>query len=123
MKLSGWRQWTILAIFAVVVTVTGLFTVRTIRRTIYWRRHHNEQIRPWMSVPYVAHAHRLPPKVLYDALGIPPVPHDRRPLKQIAREKNVAVEELIATLERTIAEANQPTLPPAPSFPSPGRSP
>jgi hypothetical protein len=123
MKLTGWRQWTILAIFAVVVMVTGLFTVRTIRRTIYWRRHHNEQIRPWMSVPYVAHSHRLPPKVLYDALGIPQTPHDRRPLRQIAREKNVTVEEIIATLERTIAEAKQPTLPPAPSFPSPGRSP
>ena len=25
MKLSGWRQWTMLVVFALVVTVTGLF--------------------------------------------------------------------------------------------------
>jgi len=29
----------------------------------------------------------VPPRVLYEALGIAPQPHDRRPIKEIAREQ------------------------------------
>jgi hypothetical protein len=123
MKVPGWRQWTMLVIFALVVTVTGLFAVRTVRRAIYWRQHRDEPIREWMSVPYVAHSHRVPPPVLYEALGIPHPPHDRRPLKQIAHEQNVAVEQIIETLQRAIVHFQQTDLRTAPAAPDPGRSP
>ena len=76
MKAPGWRQSMMLLIFALVVTVTVLFAVRTVRRAIYWRQHHDEVIRPWMTVPYVAHSYRVPPPVLYEALGIPHRPGD-----------------------------------------------
>jgi hypothetical protein len=123
MKRFGWRQWTLVISFALVVIVTGAFAVRTVRRTLYWRHHADEQIRPWMTLPYVAHSQHVPPPVLYDALGIPHQPHDRRPLREIARERKVSVDELIATLERTIEEFRQSH--PAGASPSPdrGRSP
>ena len=123
MKIPGWRQWTVLLIFALVVTVTGLFAVRTVRRTIYWRQHHDEPIRPWMSVPYVAHSYRVPPHVLYEALGIPPRPGDHRPLKQIAREQNVPVNRVIETLEKAIVQFKQTNAPPTPVAPDRGRAP
>ena len=123
MKVPGWRQWTMLVIFALVVTVTGLFAVRTVRRAIYWRQHRDEPIRPWMTVPYVAHSYRVPPRVLYEALGVPHPPRDRRPLKQIAREQNVSVERLIETLQRAIANFQQTNPPPGTATPDRGRSP
>lgn len=122
MKTPGWRQWTMLVIFALVVTVTGLFAVRTVRRTIYWRQHRDEQIRPWMTVPYVAHSYRIPPRVLYEALGIPHRPGDRRPLKQIAREQNISVDQVIETLQRAILNS-QRTNPPPTVAPDQGRAP
>src|SRR5580765_3540693 len=103
MKRLNWKQWTAIAALMLVLLVTGLFAVRTFRRAVYWRLHRDEVIRPWMSVPYVAHSYRVPPHILYEALGIAPQPHDRKPIKEIAREQNISVEQLITTLQQTIA--------------------
>jgi hypothetical protein len=105
-----------------VVLLTGLFAVRTVRRAMYWRAHREEVIRPWMSIPYIAHSYRVPRHVLYQALGIPSQPHDRRPLKQIAREQNRSVDEVISAVQDAITRerANHPTAAPPPE---PGRSP
>jgi hypothetical protein len=64
-----------------------------------------ESIRPWMSVPYIAHSRHVPPGVLWKALGIPPHVHDRRPLIRIARDQGRPVEELTAALHSAIANA------------------
>ena len=105
-----------------VLTVTGLFSVRTVRRAIYWRIHRDEVIRPWMSLPYVAHSYRLPPRVLYDALKISHPPHDRRPIRQIAKEQNRSVEDVINTLQGAIAIERSQVQSPS-SGPPPARSP
>jgi hypothetical protein len=123
MSRSGWKKWIALGAFALVVATTGVFAVRTVRRAMYWRMHRDEVIRPWMSIPYVAHSYRVPPHVLYQALGIPAQLHDRRPLKQIAREQNRSADEVITVLHGAIARerANPPTGTPPP--PDQGRSP
>ena len=119
MKPDGWQKWIVLGALVLAVLVTGLFAVRTVRRAMYWRAHREEVIRPWMSITYIAHSYRVPPHVLYQALGIPPQAHDRRPLKQIAREQNRSVDEVISVLRDAITRerANHPGAPP------PGRSP
>lgn len=120
MRRLNWKQWTAIAALALVVLFTGLFAVRTFRRAIYWRMHRDEVIRPWMSLPYVAHSYRVPPHVLYDALKLEHPPHDRRPIRQIAKEQNRSVNDVIKTLSDAIGRARQPG--PA-SGPPPGRSP
>jgi len=124
MKNFGWRQWLVLGTLVLVLAVTALFAVRTVRRAIYWRFHHDEQIRPWMSVPYIAHSYRVPPRVLYEALRIYPTPHDRRPIREIAREQNRPVDEVILDLQKAIARERalpQPRL--SPPSQDRGRSP
>jgi hypothetical protein len=120
MKRLNWKQWTAIAALVVVVLLTSLFAVRTFRRAIYWRMHRDEVIRPWMSLPYVAHSYRVPPHVLYDALKIEHPPHDRRPIRQIAKEQNRPVNDVIKTLSDTIARNRQQ---PSSNGPPPGRSP
>jgi hypothetical protein len=120
MKRLNWKQWTAIAALVVVVLLTSLFAVRTFRRAIYWRMHRDEVIRPWMSLPYVAHSYRVPPHVLYDALKIEHPPHDRRPIRQIAKEQNRPVNDVIKTLNDTIARSRQQ---PPSNGPPPGRSP
>src|SRR6266436_5960613 len=114
MKPDGRQKWIVVAALVLVVFVTGLFAVRTVRRAIYWRAHRDEVLRPWMSIPYVAHSYRVPPHVLYQALGIPPQAHDRRPLKQIAREQNRSVDEVTSVVRDAIARerAEQSTVAP-----------
>ncbi len=41
----------LLLAFVLVLLATGLFSVRTVRRAVYWRFHRDEPVRPWMSVP------------------------------------------------------------------------
>jgi hypothetical protein len=121
MKRLGWRQWVLLLAFLLAVLFTGLFATRAVRHAVYWRLHRDEPIRPWMSVPYVAHSYRIPPHVLYQAIGLPPTQHDRRPLREIAREQNRAVETLISELQDAIIHSRPPYPPPPP--PDGGRSP
>lgn len=126
MMNPAWQKWIALIAliaFALVVTATGFFAVRTVRRAMFWRQHHDEVIRPWMSVPYVAHSYRVPPQVLYEALKTPPQPHDRRPLRQIAREQNRSVEEVTAVLHDAIARERAIHPAGVPLAPKPGSSP
>jgi hypothetical protein len=110
----GWQQWLMLILFLATLIVAGLFGVRAIRRAVYWSIHRDVPVRAWMTVPYVAHSYRVPPHVLYDALGINPArPHDKRTLRVIARDENRPVEEIISELQQAIARerASHPAAP------------
>lgn len=87
---------------AVALVITLLFGIRLVRRFI--DRPTNEPIREWMSVPYIAHSYRVPPRVLFDALGLPDPdkPRDMRPIREIARAQNKNVADLITTLQAAI---------------------
>jgi hypothetical protein len=116
MKNLEWRQWLVVLAFVLVVSVTGLFAVRTVRRAIYWHYHQDEPIRPWMNLGYIAHSYSVPPWVLHQALGLPPKP-DRRPIREIAREQHRSVNEVIAILQDAIVHARPPYPPPGPPPP------
>jgi hypothetical protein len=136
MKNLGSRQWLVVLAFVFVLSFTGLFAVRTVRRAIYWHYHQDEPIRPWMNIGYIAHSYSVPPWVLRQALGLPPRTNgpDRRPIREIAREQNRSVEEVISILQDAIVHARPPYPPPGPqplrekaqepaSRPAPERSP
>lgn len=110
--------------FLLAASFAGLFAVRTVRHALYWSRHRDEAIRPWMSVPYVARSYRVPPPVLYRAIKLTPVPRDRRPLRDIALEQNRPVEALAADLQKAIGEfRSNPRQQPAPPPPDGGKLP
>ena len=111
-----------LSLFLVAVFATGFLVVRTVRRAIYWSNHRDQPIRAWMSVPYVSHSYRLPPPVLYRAIGLPETKHDKRPLREIAREQGRPVENLILELQDAIIHS-RPPYPPPPPPPDGGASP
>jgi hypothetical protein len=121
-RLTG-QQWLVALAFLLALLLTSLFATRTVRRAIYWHYHRDEQIRPWMSVPYVAHSYRVPPRMLYQAIGVAPMPHDRRPLRLLAREQNRSVELLIDELQAAIVQARPPNPRPPHSEPPHGGTP
>ena len=112
MKRFERRQWLLLLLFLLVLIVTGLFAVRAVRRATYWHEHRDEAIRPWMSVHYVARSYRVPPPILYQSIGAVPVPRDRRPLREIAREQNRSVDTLISELQQAIGDFRKSHPPP-----------
>jgi hypothetical protein len=90
--------------FCVAIAGTLLLAFR-VRRHARMMRLENEPIRPWMSVPFIAHTHHVPAAILFRAVGLPPYQHDRRPLRTIARDEHRPVEEIIRDLDRALAAA------------------
>lgn len=117
LKGFNWRQWLVLAAFLLIIGFTGLHAFRFVRDAVYWSYHRDEEIRGWMPVGYVAHSYRVPPHVLYQALGLPHKPPDRRPLREIARAQNRSLDDVKAVLQDAIVHARPPYPPPPPPPP------
>jgi hypothetical protein len=112
----SWQQWLLVVLFLFVVGFTGWRAVRTVRSAVYWSHHRDEPIHGWMTVRYVAHSYRVPPHVLYEALGVQPQPRDRRPLRGIAKAQHKSLDEVRTILQKAIAQArSSPSPAPSPS--------
>jgi len=110
-----WREWLIVLGFVLSVALAGVFVVRSF--LVVSRLHQDEPIRPWMTVPYVAHSYHVSPSILYQALGSPSRPNDRRPLSAIARAQHRSVQDVIADLQRAIIQARASSPPSPPDTP------
>lgn len=102
--------------FCVAIAGTFIFAFRA-GRYAHQLRWENEPIRPWMSIPFIAHTHHVPSALLFHAIGVEPHPHDRRPIGTIAREQGRPVADVARDLERALASAGHTH----PSLESPGR--
>jgi hypothetical protein len=119
LRSFGWQQWLLIIGLVLSLGVTGVFAARAMHYMP--RRQVDEPIRPWMTVPYVARSYRVPAAACYQALGLAPMPRDRRPLIAIARLQNRPVSALIADLQKAIAQyrLTHPTPSPQPSRSAP----
>lgn len=114
LKGFKWQQWLVLVAFLFIIGFTGLHAFRTVRDAIYWHYHQDEAIQGWMNVGYVAHSYHVPPHVLYQALGLPLKPPDKRPLREIAAAQSRSMDQLRAILQDAILHARPPYPPPPP---------
>jgi hypothetical protein len=103
------RHWTLVLVvgLCLAIAVTFFFGYRAGRtaRHVRWQ---DEPIQPWMSVPFVAHTHHTRSELLFQAIHVPPNVRDRRPIRDIARDKKLPIAELIRQLRSAIANANPP---------------
>ena len=109
MKKLSWRQSLVGIAFLLSLCVTIVFVVRAVRPVIYWHYHHDEPIRGWMTMGYVAHSYHVPPHVLHQNLGLPDKPPDKRPLREIAKAQNRSIDDIRTLLLAAIAQARQPS--------------
>lgn len=123
MKNPGWKKTLVAVAFFLSLSVAVFFAVRAVRSAVYWHYHQDEPIRGWMTVGYVAHSYHVPPHVLYQALGLPHRPPDRRPLREIAKAQNRSMDEIRTILLDAIVHARPPYPPPSPPPRGPRASP
>lgn len=108
--------------FLVAIAIVFVFGYRAGRHA-HLMRWANSPVRPWMSVPFVAHTHHVPVETLFAAIGVTPHAHDRRPLRRIAQEEKRPVEDLVRAIDQAIAKARgAPAAATQPQNPS-GKSP
>ena len=116
MNTKPWKKWLLVLAFVGSAVLTIVFAFRAVHRRPYPTR--DEPIRPWMTITYVAHSYHVPPRVLYDALGIQHKPHDRLTVARVAREQKRPVHAVISDLMEAIDRArpaNPTASPPEPS--------
>ncbi len=96
------RQTLVLIVaFCMAIAATFYFGFRAGRtaRHVHWK---NEQIRGWMSVPFIAHTRHVHEEILFRAIGVMPDRRDRRPIRDIAKAEHKPTRELIDELEAAI---------------------
>ncbi|WP_372840165.1 hypothetical protein [Phaeovulum sp.] len=96
-----WRNNRIALIgFVIAALAVAFFAVRMLVFTIYFAdpAHRLAPIRGWMTPGMVARTRHLPPEVVADALGLDLTGPRRKTLNEIAAERGVPLEVLIAPL-------------------------
>lgn len=94
------------AAFLLACAVTLFFAGSTVWRGTYWALHLEEPVRPWMTVGYIGRSWGVDPRKI-DALAGLPLPEVKghpQPLSEIARDRGVPVEDVIAEVEAAIAK-------------------
>ena len=104
--ISLWRRRPLLTTaFLLACAATLFFSGRFVVQTVYWANHQEEPVRPWMTVGYVARSWGLEPMELDLTAGLPlpEVKGHPQPLSEIAKDRGVPVDEVIAEVEAAIA--------------------
>jgi hypothetical protein len=103
MRIPGTPGWLRIALLA-TLALAGILAFRAFE--FGGRVHANEEpIRPWMTVPYIAHSRHVSQNVLWAALGLPSHLHDHRPIGRIARQQGRPVADVVSALKSAIEHA------------------
>jgi hypothetical protein len=106
-RLQGlWRARPILtSAFLLACALTLFFAGATVYRAAYWAMHREEPVSAWMTVGYIGHSWGLDPRELDARAGLPmpTVKGHPQTLGEVARDRGVPVETLIADVEAAIA--------------------
>ncbi len=128
------RQRTfVLGLMLVGLVIVIFFGLRTVRAFREFHGHrppppppfapqHTETdvslIRDWMTVPFISRTYRIPPGVLFEALGIPRHGNQDKSLRQLNEEYYPQAQGLVLEKVKAAVLANQPQqLPTAPDTP------
>ena len=105
--LTLWRVRPVLtSAFLLACAATLFFAGRFVVQTVYGANHRDEEVRPWMTVGYVARSWGLDGREI-DALAGLPLPEEKghpQTLSEIAADRGVPVEDVIAAVEAAVAE-------------------
>lgn len=91
--------------FLLAAAVTLFFMVRIVMSAIYWAdpAHHNETVKPWMTVGYIAKSWHLDPRDI-DRIAQLPSPEGHGPwtLAQIAKARDVPIDDVISQVNAVV---------------------
>jgi hypothetical protein len=115
MRKYGWQVVALVIGLLLSLAMIGVFSVRAARHASF--RRVDESIRPWMTLPYIAHSYKVPVMDLYRALNLTPVLHDRRTVMKLSKDLNLPLSEVNILLQEAIVNARPKTPTPQPQAP------
>lgn len=90
--------------FFLALGLTVLFGIKTTVSALYWRNptHADQTPERWMPLGFVARSWNVPRDVLLPAIGVDPARPGRLSIEQLAEERGIPVEALIAQITAMI---------------------
>jgi hypothetical protein len=130
------RRALVIGLILIGLVIVGVFGIRTVRAIRGFRGHHPPPpphpfatehvetdvslVRDWMTVPFIGRTYHVPPRVLFEALGIPERQNKEKSLKQLNDEYYPQAEGIVLEKVKAAILANQPPLlPTLPATPVP----
>ena len=65
-------------------------------------------IREWMTIPYISVTYNLPPRVLFEALNIPPHGNEEKSIEDLNHEYYPEAAGIVLEMVKAAVRANQP---------------
>ena len=111
------------------IVIVGVFGLRTFSALRKFREHRPpplppaedqqietdvDLIRDWMTIPYISKTYHVPPKLLFDALGIPSRGNEEKSLAQLNEKYSPQAPGIVMEVVKAALRANQHPLPPEP---------
>lgn len=105
------------------IVIVGFFGLRTLHALREFREHRPpppfapdsaqletdvELIRDWMTISYISRTYDVPPKILFDALGIPSRGNKEKSLAQLNEKYSPQIPGIIVEVVKAAILANQP---------------
>jgi hypothetical protein len=87
--------------------VTLFFAVRLVVHAVYWDRHQDMALEPWMTIGQVAQSYRVERDALAAAVGVDPALRERLTIAEIAARDGRSVEAVATDLRAAIATERQ----------------
>jgi len=120
-----------ISLIVIGTLIVGLFGLRTVHAFRQFRGHRPhpfapaqaqpaqtdvELIRDWMTIPFIERTYHVPPRMLFDALGIHPLGNEEKSLAQLNKKYFPNEDGIVLEKVKAAVLANQP--PPAPTPPN-----
>jgi len=121
-----------ISLIVVGVLIVGFFGLRTFHAFREFRGHRPpppfapaeaqqvetdvELIRDWMTIPFISRMYHVPPRVLFDALYVPPNGNQEKSLNDLNQEYYPEENGIVLEKVKAAVLANQP--PPIPTIPN-----
>ena len=107
-------NWAVVGVFVVASVAALWFTASIVLDVIYFNdpRHKDQDLKGWMTPRYVSMSYDLPRPLVLDVLGLSENTRGGRPLRDIAQDLGLTLEELTervraAAVEHRAAQARK----------------
>lgn len=104
MKALFRRHRAVMTVLALSLALSLVFATRLVIGAVYWSQHREEPVRAWMTVGYVGKSWNLDPREIDRVAGLPPPQGQPLTLDDIARQRGVPVDRIIASVEAAVAQ-------------------
>lgn len=103
------QNWKLVTVFLIASVAALWFAGSILLQFLYFNdpRHQDEALKGWMTARYIVLSYDLPRPLVLEALDLSPEEGGRRPLRKVAQEMGITLDELTQIVRNVAQEHRQ----------------